>query len=260
MKIEEAETRLESAETDLGQELDEDDDHSPYVRNNKSPLEKAIEEAKEEAEQEKRARSQQRFDRYCQQTCFHNKHKWNLFVPKNHERPGDVDGLPDDNCSKLVFHAIFDRIDKLDEGIKDWTKVVRNAKQENDEQMEDKHHVSDHQKKVIGWRCQYVRIALVKAVETMPVPRGKGLISWTWRECTQYAVDVMLQAGIDYIKRAETVEEWHIHLRENENLFNHPNPYVANGDEHLPPFFDENHKAKQAFLCQADDLAHKGER
>ena len=224
----------------------------------------AIEELKEAAEEEKRARVQKCLDKYYQQTCFHSKRMWNLFVPKNHERPDDVNGLPDDKCSKIVYHAIFDRIDKLDEGIKDWTKVIRDAKPENTEsggQSEGMESVSDHQKKVVGYRCQYVRIALAKAVEKMPVPRGKGLASsWTWRDCTQYAVDLMNEAGITYIKRAQTIEEWHIHLRENDNLFNHPNPYVATGDEHLPPFFDENHKAKLLFLRHGDELAHKGER
>ena len=130
-KIEEVKAGLKSDETDVSKELDEDDDHSPYVRNEKSLEEMAIEELKEAAEEEKRARVQKRLDKYYQQTCFHSKRIWNLFVPKNRERPDDVNGLPDDKCSKIVYHAIFDRIDKLDEGIKDWTKVIRDAKPEN---------------------------------------------------------------------------------------------------------------------------------
>ena len=76
-----------------------------------------------------------------------------------------------------------------------------------------------------------------------------------WRECTQYAVDLMQLVGEDYISTAATVEQWHILLRENGYHFTHPNPRVAAGEIPVPLFFSENPRAKIAFLQYVDDLA-----
>ena len=81
----------------------------------------------------------------------------------------------------------------------------------------------------------------------------------TWRACTQYAVELMKAVGEDYISRAEAVEEWHMLMRDNDDHFAHPNPFVAAGKRPEPLFFSENPRAKIAFLQRADELAGKGE-
>ena len=80
-----------------------------------------------------------------------------------------------------------------------------------------------------------------------------------WRDCTELAIDTMSAIVVDHISHLETVEEWHILLKENGDYFAHPNPFIAAGDIPEPPFFTEFPKAKIAFLHYADDLALRGE-
>ena len=92
--------------------------------------------------------------------------------------------------------AIFDRIDKLDEGIEGWFNVTRNAEPNDD--------ITENQKRKIERRCQYVRITLIAAVKHMPND------SWTWQQCAQYSIEVMSEMfGIEDIRCERTVRNWH---------------------------------------------------
>ena len=130
--------------------------------------------------------------------------------------------------------------------LRSWHLAVHGANENND--------ISDEQKEKIRYQCRYLKIALTKAKCTMG-----GANRPTWRQCCEYAMDLMVAVGEDYTCRAETIEEWHILLRENDDHFAHPNPLIAAGDRPEPLFFSENPRAKMAFLQYADELAGRGE-
>ena len=65
----------------------------------------------------------------------------------------------------------------------------------------------------------------------------------------------MKATGEDYIDHPETIEEWHILMRKNEDRFAHSNPFIAAGKKLDPLFSTENPRAKISFLKFAYDLA-----
>lgn len=78
-------------------------------------------------------------------------------------------------------------------------------------------------------------------------------------ECTEYTIELMDAIGQGYINRAETIQEWHMMPRENNNWFAHPNPLIAAGMIMEPLFLAENQRTRVAFLQWADELAAKAE-
>ena len=192
-KVEEAESNLKSSGTESthgsgANKSDNGADGSHDERPNRG--------APGGGDEEERRKTMQSLEKLKGQNYFHTKEAWNLFVPKDVDRPADIDGCFNDECETIVLNAIFDRIDKLDEGIEGWFNVTQNAEPDDD--------ITSNQRRRIERRCQYVRIALVAAVKHMP----DG--SWNWGRCAQYSIEVMSEMfGIEDIRCERTVRNWH---------------------------------------------------
>ena len=96
---------------------------------------------------------------------------------------------------------------------------------------------------VLQKKAQYVGLALHFAQSNMPTT--------AWLVCCQHAINKLAEVGCHFISNPKTVQVWHHAFKSNE-CFPHPHPAVANGQEPLPPFFEENPKIKAAFIAYAN--------
>eukprot|EP00984_Skeletonema_dohrnii_P022669 scaffold11766_cov144-Skeletonema_dohrnii-CCMP3373.AAC.1 len=184
---------------------------------------------------------QKRSEQLAQQNYFHSGKAWNLFMPHGTTKPDNDDAA----CAVLVKTFIEARIAVCEEGAEDWFTAVRGGNDSDD--------ASHSEIENIQHKCRYIMVALQHALDKM----GDGLT--TWRECCEHALNAMKLVGIKYITCAETIERWHMQLRDSgDEKFPHPNPQVAAGQIVEPQFFVGCPTAKMMFLSHADELARKG--
>ena len=181
-------------------------------------------------------------EQLAQQNYFHSPEAWKLFMPKGAQKPNF-----NASCDIIVRNFIEARIAVLREGITNWYTVVQGGSE--------KHDASEYAVEKIENKCRYLVIALQYALGNM----GK-VERPTWRRCCEHAIETMALACNEYVSHWQTIEEWHIQLRDSgEDKFPHPNPQVAAGEVVDPPFFVACPGAKLQFLSHADEMAKKGE-
>jgi len=195
----------------------------------------------------------------AQRTWFHNATAYKLFLPKvqwgdrNKYTPLETEELVLKTIKlriKVCEHSMEEYNNGDEDKLKAWYLVVDGADENTDID-----EISEIQRIRIRRMCQYIMIALKVALVEMR--DGKNKV--TWMDCCQVAVDRMKDVGCNRISSAETVQIWHMKLREGGNTFPHPNPRKAAGQISEPLFMSENPNAKNGFIAFADELAAKGE-